>query len=374
MRFVLIAVGVVLALVSGTLMSPLAREPGRRSGRSFESVGFARAASATRELASRFPWPATTAFQTTHQRSSGAEPIRLVRGRAAWWSEPDPRREELPDVVWGLRRGVGEKAIVFFWIPGSPHGGSLEGLPEFHTTEWFKSLGQPFVHAAGSSNFEFVPANHASAVTLDPRAWEDWTYTTTLLAMDRPLYETLSRSPSADPEADWQANGARVEKVTRAMKQGGDAGLAAIRAVLAENVPLNDDGGAEVASFAQKQGASELAVNVRSRHLPVGRCSMDLGAGGGTTVRRGPFRCRKLYCFLNLHIQIMGDRFQRIAYSSSERPLSRPTPGGCAKSASTCRSSCAACSISSMLLDSNAVNGMPGTIWSRNSRSRTSTP
>ena len=150
------------------------------------------------------------------------------------------------------------------------------------------------MHAAGSSNFEFVPANHASAVTLDPRAWEDWTYTTTLLAMDRPLYETLSRSPSADPEADWQANGARVEKVTRAMKRGGDAGLAAIRAVLAENVPLNDDGWAEVATFAQKQGASDLAVNIRSRHLPVGRCSIDLGPQEtGLTVRRALFRCRQ---------------------------------------------------------------------------------
>ena len=172
-------------------------------------------------------------------------------------------------------------------------------------------------HRSGSTTFVFGPTVAHPAPAIDRRAWEDWTYTTTLLAMDRPLYESLERAPGTNWRAALTVETARLAGVKRAMKRGADAGLAEIRAALAARVPLDEFEWEDVAAFAQQHGAPDLAVTVFSRHRPVGRCSMDIAPKEAARKYADVcYAAGKLSCFLNLQVQIMGDQFERVAYSS----------------------------------------------------------
>jgi hypothetical protein len=170
------------------------------------------------------------------------------------------------------------------------------------------------IRQQGSEGYPFLEGLPGVATAApDVRAWEDWTYTTTLLTLSRPLYESWSN----DQREDRGRRQHRLAKVEGAMKRGGPVGLAAIREAIDQRRPLDEFGWSAVAAFAQKQGDTELALTILSRHQPVGRCSMDRGPQ--MVAREYAELCYgagKLACFLNLQIQIMGDQFQRMVYSS----------------------------------------------------------
>ena len=147
----------------------------------------------------------------------------------------------------------------------------------------------------------------------DVRAWEDWTYATTLLTLSRPLYESWPD----EQRQDRRRRQDQLAKVEGAMKRGGPAGLSAIREAIDQRRPLDEFGWSAVAAFAQKQGDTELALSILSRHQPVGRCSMDRGPQmAAREYAELCYSAGKLACFLNLQVQIMGDQFRRIVYSS----------------------------------------------------------
>ena len=299
MRFVLIAVGVVLALVSGTLMSPVAREPGRRSGRSFEWSALPGRRLSTKELASRIPWPATPPPSRPRISAPGPQPIRLVRGRAAWWSEPEQRRGECR-MLSGVCVGASGR-----------RRSCSSGYRDRHLAVRSKDC-RSFTRSNGSnlsaSRSSMQPgrrnSNSFPPAMTQPSAWTPERGRTG--PTRRPCWRWIGRctrrfsaAPQRNPAGRLESEQRPLGEGRRAMKQGGDAGLSAIRAVLAEGVPLSDHGWAEVANFAQA-GAADLAVDIRSRHRPVGRCSIDLGPQeAARQYAELCFAAGKLSCFLN---------------------------------------------------------------------------
>ena len=349
----IVSAGVAIVVVTSVLDWRADTQAGRPASPGLVPRAFARQATATEELARRFAWPASDAFLATHGDMEAVRPIALVGGRAIWWAEPESgsgglpkfarldelvahgkeivhrtrvlddrvrmegRGQELPEVIWGLRRKAGSEAIAFMWSPGDRQYGWDDILPMVPMEKWFEKLDQSFVHRSEETTFVFIPTSSGSAAQIDQRAWEDWSYTTTLLALDQPLYEPLARERPKDYWAAQAMNQARLEVVKEAMETSVPAGLDAIRSAVAENVPLDDFGWGGVADFAEKNGDIALTLAVRARHKPVGRCSMDIGPQeAARSYADLCFAAGRLGCFLNLQVKIMGDQFERMAYSS----------------------------------------------------------
>jgi hypothetical protein len=73
----------------------------------------------------------------------------------------------------------------------------------------------------------------------------------------------------------------------------------------------------KVAAWAEEQRAFDAAMGIRARFRPVGRCSMDTAPQTAATAYADLcYAAGKLGCFLDLQVQVMGDQFERVAYSS----------------------------------------------------------
>lgn len=146
---------------------------------------------------------------------------------------------------------------------------------------------------------------------VDARAWQDWTYSSTLMALDQPLY-----AESKEDDDPWSGRGGSDLWVFD-KPLGRDEGLAAARKLLGQSPNRNSHALALAADFAEKEREFDLAIALRARYQPVGMCSMD--GHPAEAARRYAELCfvaGRLACFLNLQVQIMGDQFERVAYSS----------------------------------------------------------
>lgn len=146
-------------------------------------------------------------------------------------------------------------------------------------------------------------------------AWTDWTYTTTLVQPKRPIrvdtgLDRYQHEMSEATKANWE----KVEKLVRADDE------AAVE-LLWTIVKDNDTGPAswhwEKALAFARQHDKALAREIYARYSPVGRCSMD--SRPQEVAREYAdlcFEMKDLGCTLSLSVQIIGDQFNRVAYSS----------------------------------------------------------
>jgi hypothetical protein len=161
----------------------------------------------------------------------------------------------------------------------------------------------------------YEPSESALAGSPSTHAWADWTYTSTLLEIDRPLYPFEEQEPDTEQwaNAEW----ALREEVEGSIRAGNAIGLATLREAVARQRHLRSLGWNAIAVFAEQQGELELALAVRERYLAVGACSLDdtpnYAARGYADLC---YRMGRLSCFLNLQVRIMSDNFRRMAYTS----------------------------------------------------------
>jgi len=291
---------------------------GLEQGPVFVASAFTRLEPGTPELGKRFSWPETGTFRATHQRATAAAPIRFLVGQATVEGEGKIRRRQV-FVAIDPTPGGGVVQVFAETAPGEPD--ITRALSQIPLQRWLASADKPISLASNGVKISVVAAAAGPAPLVDTAAWTDWTYTTTLLALPQPVY-----APAPPGDNPWdQASAARERKqlarIQKAFKKGPAAVLAAITAALATSTEETGLWHAsdwdEIATWAQKQQALEAAIGIRSRFRPVGRCSMDsLPQRTATSYADLCYAAGKLGCFLDLQVQVMGDQFRRVAYSS----------------------------------------------------------
>ncbi len=148
--------------------------------------------------------------------------------------------------------------------------------------------------------------------SIHSEAWTDWVYATTLMQSDPPVYATDRGTNDGD-----EAVNERWAQLESAMHEGPKAGLAAIDEFPLDQLSDRDWRLGTVAEYLAGNGRLDQAVELYRRFAPIGRCSMDTGpAMAAQNYADACYARGNIGCFLQLQVRIMGDRFDRVAWSS----------------------------------------------------------
>ncbi|TKD03574.1 hypothetical protein [Polyangium fumosum] len=227
----------------------------------------------------RWSWPGMAQFQSAYEQADRqAKPIRLVQGRIV--KEVDGGHVEVDDVVLSVEREVEAETYalrVEFAETDDAYSearlGSRSGWMLVTGSMERAEAGVPFVFEKGASRIRIEPAYVSPAGRLLMEALDAWAYVAALLATDPPVYDD-------------------------------------------ERATDEEEAGAKLAA-ARAAGDKEKALSYYRIWRPMGRCSMD--SRPAQVAREYADLCYdmgKLGCFLQLQLRIMGDQFDRVAYSS----------------------------------------------------------
>lgn len=297
-------------------------DTGLREQPVFVASAFARLQAESPELEKRFAWPAAARFEATHRQFGNATPIHMIGGH-----------------VTVIEGGNEHRRRVILAVDTSPRGGLLRayaettsgvyetanGLLRLPGQHWATSGTKPFSHTGEGVTVKFVPSGVTSAPSVDAAAWADWTYATTLLALPTSVYVEGPRGHDR-----WGANQNRrdqrerqhLTRIERAIDEGkADVAASAIATAVATSVDdtgvWGADGWGKVAEWSERRGDLDNAIGIRARYQPVGRCSMDRAPQAAAVAYADLcFAAGRLGCFLDLQVQVMGDQFARVTYSS----------------------------------------------------------
>ena len=227
----------------------------------------------------RWPWPGMAHFQSAYEQAERqAKPLRLVYGHIV--KDVDGDHAEVDDVVLSVAREAEVETYelrVEFAATDDAYGqarlGSRSGWTLATGPMERAAAGVPLVFEKGTSRIRIEPAYVSSTGRISMEALDTWSYVAALLATDPPVYD--------DEQATYE-------------EEAGEK-LAAARAA----------------------GDKEKALSYYRIWRPMGACSMD--SRPAQVAREYAELCYemgKLGCFLQLQLRIMGDRFDRVAYSS----------------------------------------------------------
>lgn len=274
----------------------------------------------TQALQARWPWPSTNAFEGTYKRrDDDARLIRIVRGdlrvsRQAGASEVPAGADDLwMFLEWGVD---GIKLEPFHARNESEGAYEVLGATEkWALARGALEKGQILQLKSDDRTIALSIRDVSPTAEISEAAWADWTYVSTLLDSDPPVHAAAADDeaplvPDDDPR--WTALAeAKEHRPGEAMEQ--------IRALLrrSEDQRLYARRWFEAAQFARAQGDLDLAREIHRRYQPMGRCSMDTHPR--EAAREYADICyeqKRLGCFLQLQIQIMGNQFSRVAWST----------------------------------------------------------
>lgn len=149
--------------------------------------------------------------------------------------------------------------------------------------------------------------------TLSPAPLTNWAYASTLLRTEAPVYDaTRGRNRGTNHTYDdaWKA-------LSKSMKADPADALARLAKIDLTTYGDHDHRLGQIATFLAGQGRVDEALALYARFRPIGRCSMDTAPA--ETARAYADLCYgagRIGCFLQLQVRIMGDRFNRVAWSS----------------------------------------------------------
>lgn len=229
----------------------------------------------TPRVPTRWSWPAAAAFRDAAEVAArDLVPIQL-----AWGTLSREPGERIEGVALSIEPAGETFTIRVEHAPGEDGYYSARVSP---SSGWRLSSGS--LAGGGRERLRFeqegkaveVDADHLSPADLtDPAAIADWSYVATLLASDPPVY-----ADRVDTER-WDSG---VEESIRAARERGD---------------------------------HDAAIEMYRSNVPMGRCSMDeRPAEVAREYADLCYQIGKLGCFLQLQLRIMGNRFDRVAYSS----------------------------------------------------------
>lgn len=141
----------------------------------------------------------------------------------------------------------------------------------------------------------------------------NWAYASTLLGTEAPVYAATrgkNRGTNDRHDAAWTA-------LEKSMASDPEAALTTLDKTDLTAFGDHDHRLGQIARFLRAQGRVDQALALYARFQPVGRCSMDTAPA--ETARSYADLCYgagRIGCFLQLQVRIMGDRFNRVAWSS----------------------------------------------------------
>jgi len=149
-------------------------------------------------------------------------------------------------------------------------------------------------------------------------AWDDWSYTTELLRSESPVYDIRREGKE---EAGELAMALRGAMLVRSNSERGEQALTLARRLLDTVHPPSDDLWADAADFAASRDPA-LAIALRGRYWPRGRCSMDTAPQrAGMAFADLCYAAGDRACYLQLQVRVMGDavgsRVMRSSYGEA---------------------------------------------------------
>ncbi len=279
--------------------------------------------------AGRWRWPQPKAFTDAYAvRTASKRGFALVTARVTAVEDPErrgadgdstafPSAEELTKrLKTGTDRQTGEMLFL-----EEVEGGATSLEPLLPYDDWALSRTWHVVRRDGA--------------TLDARSWggvarlevtkrlegaevpesavADWTYAATLLTASGPIYVDQENDV---PRDRWGAGEPGTTAAVAAAIKKGAKGKKEVRE-LAVKLSRYDSTWEAVIKYAAEQKDDALQLEAYRRFRPMGRCSMD---NRPQEIARDYaelcYRLGDLGCFLQLQVRIMGDRFERVAYSS----------------------------------------------------------
>lgn len=158
----------------------------------------------------------------------------------------------------------------------------------------------------------------ASSARLAGEARTDWAYATTLIGTVPALKEPQTWDElKAAPEFQWSAEqwSSQVAAVTQASTPS-HVRLMELLAI-ASHTPNAEAAIDAIVGYAEGATDDTLLARAYAATIPVGGCSMDSRpAKVAKDLAERCFAKKRLGCFLQLQLRVMGDQFQRVAYSS----------------------------------------------------------
>jgi hypothetical protein len=280
----------------------------------FSPALFARLETKDLQRRARWSWPEATSFEQTWKSAQNTlAPVRVVIGtisrsgareiRAALAIHYSPDGFTLGVLATGLDDDEESLESEIGYKPWTLLEGSFDG--------------RPFTLVRSSSEtLRVTPASITqTAFQPDARSLADWTYVTTLMATATSIYEPLERDRREYEKLNADGLNALWMTAQSNMTEGKPEAVANLRDLLTRASRV-DPRWYEAAEWAEKSGHDELAREIYRRFHPVGSCSHD--SRPAEAARRYAELCYRdglLGCFLQLQVQIMGDQFDRFAYS-----------------------------------------------------------
>lgn len=287
-------------------------------------------AAVTRERSHPWTWPPRSAFEqrwSERARSGAAHQFLRVRVAAVedarWSQDADGPVREQPTSLANLealqaKGSLGCRTEGWYFERTGPSGQATL-VPAVTTDDsWCGRHSWKVVEASGAlraGQSTYASARLEVVETLGggpaPQAvLEEWTYVATLVHTDVPV-----DAPGAAPAAYRRK--ADVGPDVKALLARGKAGRAELLSGL-DTIPSNDDARWQsIRAWATQRGDDALLREVFRHYRPVGRCSMDTApAEQARQYADFCFDRGDLGCFLQLQVRIMGDQFDRVAWSS----------------------------------------------------------
>lgn len=248
-------------------------------------------------------WPREETFEA-HARTWVARPLELVGGRSRLTTTEGA---QTADALWSVRVGDGEAELELF--------GANQRLYFRGRTCALVSRGAVWRFECDYVDVEVeAPGWSPSTTVIADAHWRDWVYASTLLERTADLYETpqaSDRTGAREPQAP------RWAPVLEALEQDRPDALERVWSMVDDpSTPLRDEHwGVALEAVGDRDAALTLAIHRRYR--PYGGCSMDRRPQEvAQAYAEQCYAAGDLECFVRLEADVIGDRFERVSYSS----------------------------------------------------------
>lgn len=248
--------------------------------------------------------------------------------RATPWILAEATSERYGTLLIGVRQEQDDSLFIrTFVINGDISTPDLiDGDYEVVSGSW-NGLGTVSLRYRANEDLEFEVTTVYHGLTPQRDHLALWTYSTTLINSSPPVYETNREEVvSRDEELVFHLEEEfRLAAVRQQTEHAHD--------ILETMIELGSVLSAEAAEFAMGIQDDRLARAVLRRWIPRGMCSMD--PYPQSIAERYAALCRRqgdLGCFLQLHVQLMGNQFPRRSNSSAGALLQPTYSSGIAES------------------------------------------
>jgi hypothetical protein len=275
-------------------------------------------------------WSAGNAIQSrVEELRKSAKPVRVLEARARLTTQ-EGKVESCDGGLFTLRQKVGAYEIELLRAQGDV--GEFRYALRQHTS-WLLEpstvLSQGTVRLTGKEGamLDLEIRRLSEDLPLLPEVVDSWAYASALLEGHPSVTEELEEKEEGLSDFSREASPEFWERLQQLRQEEGEPAATALleRALNERTVNRYDRELREEARRAVESGQAELALRIYGYYIPVGGCSRDQMPR--LVAQEYADLClqqKRLGCFLQLQVRLMGDHFERVAYSSIAARMNEP--------------------------------------------------